>query len=70
MIIHNLTAKMSDWCYSSLINIPAPMPREPTTTPREHRIVAELRDHNAAPFSATLQLLGRGCKRHRARPGA
>ena len=70
MTLHNLTATMSNWCYFSLINIPATMPREPTNTPRECRMLAELRDHNAAPFSATLQPLGRGCKRHRARPGA
>ena len=70
MTLHDLTATMSDWYYSSLINIPVPMPREPTNIPREHRMLAELRDHNTAPFSATLQPLGRGCKRHRARPGA
>lgn len=70
MTVHNLTAKMSDWYYSSLIDMPVTAPREPAPTPKEPRMVAELRNHNSAPSSATLQPLGRVCKRHRARAGA
>ena len=63
MTVHDLPAKMSDWIYSSLIDIPAPALKEP-------RMLLELRDHNSAPPSAALQPLGRGCKRHCARAGA
>jgi len=53
-----------------LIDIPASTPRGPTNNPKVHRMLAELRDHNPAPSSATLQPRGKGHKRHRARPGA
>ena len=58
MTVHHLTAKMNDWYYTSLIDIPVTTPREPTPTPKEPRMLAELRNHNSAPSLTTSQLLG------------
>ena len=70
MIVHNLTASMNDWYYSSLIDLLVTLPRVLTHALREPRMLAELRNHTSAPSLATLQPLGQGCKRHRARAGA
>ena len=70
MTVHNLTVSINDWCYSSLIDLPLTTPRVLTHAPREPRMLAELCNHTSALSSATSQLLGRGCKRHRARVGA
>lgn len=62
MKANDLVVKPSDWIFLSLIDCEKLKPKMP-------RMVLELKDHAAAPSTATLQPLGRDCKRHRARSG-
>ena len=70
MTVHHLTAKVNDWHHTSLIEMPVTTPRVSTTTSKVPKMLAELRDHNSAPSSDTIQPKGQGSKRHRDRAGA